>query len=40
MSKRKVPIKRGHTKIIQQGSAIGTTLLTLIPAQTSSLTKN
>ena len=39
ISKRNVPIKRRHTKIIQQGSGIGTILLTLIPVLTSLLTK-
>ena len=39
ISKRKVPIKRRHTKIVQQGSGIGTILLTLIPVLTSLLTK-
>ena len=37
--KQKVPIKRRHTKIVQQGSGIGTILLTLIPVLTSLLTK-
>merc|ERR1712148_107144 len=40
ISKRNVPINRRHTKIIQQGSGIGTILLTLIPVLTSLLTKN
>merc|ERR1712074_482973 len=40
ISKRNVPIKRRHTKIIQQGSGIGTILLILIPVLTSLLTKN
>ena len=39
ISKRNVPIKRRHTKIIQQGSGIGTILLTLIPVLSSLLTK-
>ena len=39
ISKRIVPIKRRHTKIVQQGSGIGTILLTLIPVLTSLLTK-
>ena len=39
ISKRSVPIKRRHTKIIQQGAGIGTILLTLIPVLTSLLTK-
>ena len=39
ISKRKVPIKRRHTKIVQQGSWIGTILLTLIPVLTSLLFK-
>jgi len=39
ISKRNVPINRRHTKIIQQGSGIGTILLTLIPVLTSLLTK-
>ena len=39
ISKRKVPIKRRHTKIVHQGSEIGTILLTLIPVLTSLLTK-
>merc|ERR1712074_332835 len=39
ISKRNVPIKRRYTKIIQQGSGIGTILLTLIPVLTSLLTK-
>ena len=39
ISKRNVPIKRRHTKIIQQGSGIGTILLTLIPVLFSLLTK-
>ena len=40
ISKRNVPIQRRHTKIVQQGSGIGTILLTLIPVLTSLLTKN
>ena len=39
ISKRKVPIKRRHTKIVQQVSGIGTILLTLISVLTSLLTK-
>ena len=39
ISKRKVPIKRRHAKIVQQGRGIGTLLLTLIPVLTSLLTK-
>ena len=39
ISKRNVPIQRRHTKIVQQGSGIGTILLTLIPVLTSLLTK-
>ena len=39
ISKRNIPVKRRHTKIIQQGSGIGTILLTLIPVLTSLLTK-
>ena len=39
ISKRNIPVKRRHTKIIQQGSGIGTILLTLIPVRTSLLTK-
>ena len=39
ISQRKVPIKRRHTKIVQQGSGIGTILLTLIPVLISLLTK-
>ena len=39
ISKRKVPIKRRHTKIVQQGSGNRTILLTLIPVLTSLLTK-
>ena len=39
ISKQNVPINRRHTKIIQQGSGIGTILLTLIPVLTSLLTK-
>ena len=39
ISKRSVPIKRRHTKIIQQGAGIGTILLTLIPVLTALLTK-
>ena len=39
ISKRNIPIKRRHTKIIQQGSGIGAILLTLIPVLTSLLTK-
>ena len=39
ISKRNVPIERRHTKIIQQGSGIGTILLTLIPVLSSLLTK-
>ena len=39
ISKRSVPIKRRHTKIIQQGAGIGTILLTLIPVLTSLPTK-
>ena len=39
ISKRNVPINRRHTKIIQQGSGIGTILLTLIPVLSSLLTK-
>ena len=40
ISKRKDPIKRRRTKIVQQDSGIGTILLTLIPVLTSLLTKN
>ena len=40
ISKRNFPIKRRHTKTIQQGSEISTILLTLIPVLTSLLTKN
>ena len=40
ISKRTVPIKRYHTKVIQQGSGIGKIHLTLIPVLTSFLTKN
>lgn len=39
ISKRNIPVKRRHTKIIQQGTGIGTILLTLIPVLTSLLTK-
>ena len=39
ISKRNVPIQRRHTKIVLQGSGIGTILLTLIPVLTSLLTK-
>ena len=39
ISKRKVPIKRRHTKIVQHGIGIGTILLTLIPVLTLLLTK-
>ena len=39
ISKRKVPSKKRHTKIVQQGSGIGTILLTLIPVLTSLLSK-
>ena len=39
ISKREIPIKRRHTKIVQQGSGIVTLLLTLIPILTSLLTK-
>ena len=35
ISKRNIPVKRRHTQIIQQGSGIGTILLTLIPVLTS-----
>ena len=39
ISKRRVPIKRRHTKIVLQGSGVGTILLTLIPVLTSVSTK-
>ena len=39
ISKRNIPVKRRRTKIIQQGTGIGTILLTLIPVLTSLLTK-
>ena len=39
ISKKNVSIKRRHNKIIQQGSRIGTILLTLIPVLTSLLAK-
>ena len=37
ISKRNIPVKRRHTKIIQQGSGIGTILFTLILVLTSLL---
>ena len=39
ISKRNIPVKRRHTKIIQQGAGIDTILLTSIPVVTSRLTK-
>ena len=39
ISKRNIPVKRRHTEIIQQGTEIGTILLTLIPVLISLLTK-
>ena len=39
ISKKRFSIKRRHNKIIQQGSGIGTILLTLIPVLTSLLAK-
>ena len=39
ISKRKVPVKTRRSKIIQQGSGIGTILLTLITVLTSLLAK-